>query len=1536
MMRSIAASQLSTEDASSWTWDVAVEHEGEVRQNDDGPFGYVATEKWNEEFFSINTLLSPGRYFLCAALESLGDHESTQTEDESDEIRETQSSRRLIPVAYFDVWGWFPSHYTEADERVTSIAYTLRGWFPVTQPVAQFVDGAALPHPLAMPSGDGATVDSLSLRWNVSGNVTTDRSAYTQQNVTARLFACQAAVDGSPPLLQLSVAIDTESAVDSTRARQNPSLGCVTAFQSSLIVQLPPNSEYVVVDDGAQMHGPGDPIAVPSIEAKGAVDAARLDGINATLRIVPLDSFSRTQRLFYVDDLAVAGDNRSTWGIDIALIRVASHTSSVLEYVPLQGCTVPGSPLGPTPCSFGSAQEEQVTHVVCELTVRQLAGLLAPSVAPAEHRGVQFHCLPTGPPYLPIIVEHTPVHDVELRHHRDAELEKPSALGFISARRHGTQSSTVCFEQLQAPEACHALLSVLSLPQHHRLTDTRVLAAGAVAQLTTIYFSEALTLRSRGGIGAPLATAVLAGNVRPRLPGRVRHAELLLSYIIESRSSSVADKVRGYLMSASSADVLRTFALSTDDRSATSPSWNAWCSGTGAQLGNRWHARLMIDERSGDADPSAFDGVRSWDVTGTPAIIPAPVLQDVSRCSHKDLSHCVQLFAVFCRPHHSDEVDSHGGDVLMVPVLLLKSFDVSPMSISVRMECPHSSVRWMLGGQSCVNILPKVKLVRQPLRNGFPGTTSTVAADEIGAYYCREPSKAIASNGGHDDAPITRPRRKNGEVLMEVMDAWATANLISGSSGSNASLANDEVPLRPPPTLYRSLDGGTPTLFLRADRPQVEAAASSSGAKQSSQRGEPLRYGPFALCASVDVTAAFETGREHPATPLDDHLIEDVFVGFAVFVPPPMLQAVAVPPPSPLGIDALSESWWAFVATNLDAVHAALTSIPGGARSPSTSAQGGPHDTAVTQSLVATQWLRYPLRLVPFSRSISGRDYMRKHKPHRNCFATLSSVSSEHQAPGTGVRHAMPLAAHDAKAIASAARDMYRTSRMDGSAVWLLRARGAFYGDFAVCASIDGVDEFVGLLNVPGPWYTAPALPAPVLASLSSQSPANRQTFSVTAGSPIRLAFSVVAHSGAENLRSGLQLLRREEMRWAAMIGTEEPQVDGSQVVEENLVIDTPLHYEEVTRPSVSQDIDRVVTAVLTAMVPGVYLVCFAKGLAWDNTSKLASGQQRSPEGLALSAAVRRSLESSAAWIRQFDKDDLPPNCAEHDDRHSNHSWWNPLGALHQSVGMAPVLGINRTASVRLPTLTDVNVWTILQVRTPTIDPKKWIHLEMNGPRVVMTIASSAVRVVATRLTLMVGWATACVESEYSATIRSSKGSSDQAGGEDFGLDSLGHRPGVALARTVTSPVDGSVVVSFLLTPKNLCGKRSVQLLAGWRRVARAVRTPHRNRFVAHDALDDSNVDAHRVVWRTVAAAVELPGHMVDVIYQRTTSSDEGANAAQPEAPTSDGIQRQNRDIGTPHEAHLDGLQSQQHDSSPSIGLDASPPALDLDGIEDL
>ncbi|CUG94454.1 Hypothetical protein, putative [Bodo saltans] len=205
-----------------------------------------------------------------------------------------------------------------------------------------------------------------------------------------------------------------------------------------------------------------------------------------------------------------------------------------------------------------------------------------------------------------------------------------------------------------------------------------------------------------------------------------------------------------------------------------------------------------------------------------------------------------------------------------------------------------------------------------------------------------------------------------------------------------------------------------------------------------------------------------------------------------MFVPPPMLQAVAVPPPTALGMDALSESWWAFVPTNLDVVSAALSSIPGGGARLHTSSGGSGSSSAHAASMLAsTQWLRYPLRLVPFPRSISGRDYMRRHKPHKYCYAPPSAASSPHQAPQGSVRHAMPLSAHDATAITSAAKDMYRTSHMDGAAVWLLRARGAFYGDHAVCACIDGVEEFVGLLNVPGPWYTTPALPMPTLASSS-------------------------------------------------------------------------------------------------------------------------------------------------------------------------------------------------------------------------------------------------------------------------------------------------------------------------------------------------------------------------------------------------------------------------------------------------------------------
>ncbi|CUG94455.1 Hypothetical protein, putative [Bodo saltans] len=403
------------------------------------------------------------------------------------------------------------------------------------------------------------------------------------------------------------------------------------------------------------------------------------------------------------------------------------------------------------------------------------------------------------------------------------------------------------------------------------------------------------------------------------------------------------------------------------------------------------------------------------------------------------------------------------------------------------------------------------------------------------------------------------------------------------------------------------------------------------------------------------------------------------------------------------------------------------------------------------------------------------------------------------------------------------------------------------------------------------------------------------------------------------------------------MIGTVEPQEDASQTAEDNLVIETPLHYEEVTRPSVSQEVDRVVTAVLTPMVPGVYLVCFAKGLAWDNTSKLASGQQRSPEGLALSAAVRRTLETSSSWIRQFDHDDQAQSAAEQQTSPSSSSPWTALGALHQSVGITPVLGVNRTASVRLPTLSDVNVWTILRVRTPTIiDTKRLIQLHMNGPRVVMTLSSAAVKRVASRSSVIVGWATACVESEYSTSIhkndvghRVREGLVDSEEFDESMKDSLGHRPGVALARTISTLTDNSVTISFLLSAKNLCGKRSVQLLAGWRRVARAVRTPHRNRFVAHNpqhALDDSDVDAHRVVWRTIAVAVELPDQILDVMYRDSANSGSATASALLDATSRNEYMHASVGRGDP-----------QSDDPPPVGLDASPVALDLDdGLDDL
>ncbi|CUG94453.1 membrane-associated protein, putative [Bodo saltans] len=1034
---SMATSQLTMEGVASWAWDVPIEnvHKGTFQGYHEQLSGAGTPSKGfvenhgndvgGVEFANIGSMLSPGRYFICAALEELV--EATVDMGQGDRH---PTSRRLAPIAYFDVWGWLNSHHFFVKEEVASTTYTLRGWFPASSQSSFVVriDGS-VPTAHSVLCDDGV-VDALSLSWRAVGSPSSGSSTHQDSMMMSKdaqqqryVLSAQLRSTNGDVVVSEGTAASTSRHLSvevgpllATHEQYYPSVGADVLLESRLLVNLPPNAEYVAQNANTEQHSDDTTVKSPAV-------TSTTEGINATLRIIPVTKRSlSTRRLFLTDDIFVNGNTHSTWGVEISLQGASVVSPS--EFIPLDGCTIPGSPLGPTPCFAPSRDDGELNniHIVCELTVRQLASLLIDNRNNMDPRfaDVQFHCLPSGPPYHPITVSSTGscIHDVVLVNQKNVSLDdaSPEALAFVDVQQSGEVVSTLCFEQLQSGGGtCSALLSPLTnLSQAHRLSLSKVLGSRSVVEHSTVYMPARVTLRSgsANGVGN-MALAMLAGNVRPRLPARVRHAELLLSYTLVDAVSRDVTGISGYVVAAAATDVVNTFTKRSSatgaDTSFMSPQWSTWCSE--ASQAAAWRAPLIIEPTSaavGGAD-------NSWYVTGTPGMIPPTVLQNVSRCQKQrdDSSQCDQLFSVFCLPHH--HAAGGGGTVLIVPVLLMSSFDVSPVSTSIRMECPL--VVGEGGGKgysSCVDMLPRVTLVRQPLRSGFRGASYTLTADEIGEYYCREPPLLSKDANGdhHGNQPRRKPAGVNGVVTvpMEVTDAWTTAATMLGS---NASLqhapSSGEVQVRPHPSSYRKEDGGVPTLFLRANRPLVESALppSSPAQKSSSRSGGPQRYGPFAICASIDITAALAANQRstRQATTSPDQqraidtayqTVEVVFVGFAMFVPPPMLQAVAVPPPTALGMDALSESWWAFVPTNLDVVSAALSSIPGGGARLHTSSGGSGSSSAHAASMLAsTQWLRYPLRLVPFPRSISGRDYMRRHKPDQQGKLLLHQISNE-------------------------------------------------------------------------------------------------------------------------------------------------------------------------------------------------------------------------------------------------------------------------------------------------------------------------------------------------------------------------------------------------------------------------------------------------------------------------------------------------------------------------------------------------------------
>lgn len=1598
LMSSINAAQLEREGADMWSWDIPMvgteETTGSVENhgNDRGM-----------EFSSIS--MNPGRYFLCAGVESVGG-----------DVAEV--ARRLVPVAYFDVFGWWAEHNMPENADLAP----LHGWFPSILWGSQ-------------RNEEGNQLGAASLIWKQEGLV--DRSTYTDEDIVfpvesmdsrsnsllgGRRVTLMHAIglpsesigDACVPVaiqVATSLIMDDTDEVESARqgedmayrapttmvvhvslkdgAMRQPKkdalgMGVVSlqTFESSScaltkMARGPTTLSIDDHDDGSQDPQTHDP-SWSHADAASTVELPGDEG-NVSLRIVPLPSVTTPTDVLSESEV---DSSSSSWGLETS-IRLHGAT----EALQLQGCAIHDNS-GQIPCTIPHHDgARDASPVVCPLTRAMLWVLLfpfsVPNAASTDRWGrrtlVDFtlHCLPRGPPFHPIVVNprSAVLHDVAVScEGRSAALvlvdasswfpdivvvrylvsASPSEVFFLKTSGQETQE-----EQKGSRGIMEALPSRLeastTLPSGHSIHQVNVLdgwrrsrppacggsspacgssslhikrrdgeniqwcnvSLGATTRHTTAEGDRGgqwgallpeLQLHTEGDDARASTTVLLAGNVRQRLPPRSAHAELLRSYLIRSPVMPDEDEatppptLRAHLVATRPSDAVRRMShVVNNDANKCLPAnsaesdrpvlyaWDVWC---GPDRHEDWAAPLVVTPReqaSNDNDNSNFSTdqrMLSWHVVGTPAIIPADVVRNVSTTATESMRRdeddgMLRLFAVFCmRRDDPATADRRRGQLLVVPVVLLNSFHVSPTTASLQTVCPlvgaqrqeaHFKLSSAPPPPSCLDMFPKAKLVRQPTRPGFQGGTATLPGDIIGSYYCDE----------NDSAGPSKRAAAAHHVPLDITDGVALANYTL-LFGDDAGLLR--------PTLSAHPDRA---LLFRANRPQLfEAAAGGSGTATGIAH---RRLGPFATCVTVNVTAWWLRSGGAAYQGRDEELYT-VFVGFANFVAPPMVQAVAVPPPSALTVDALSESWWAFVVTNLDALQQSLSAIP--------SSQATPVNDSV--AALRAQWARLPLRLVPFPRSISSRDYMRRYKPHRLCVPTVSSGNG---APPI-LRHAMPLAPADAADVANAARDMYRTTRIDGSVVWLLRVRGSFYGEHAVCANMDGVDEFVGVLSVPGPWYVSLSLPSPQVVRMRSPAPQHQQIVEVIAGSVVKLAFSVVAHSGAEFLRSSLQLLRLEDDRWAAMIGAEEPHPDVHRT-EGNLDIGSPLQYEEITRPSVSQDVDRVVTAVLTPTVPGDYLVCFAKGLAWDNTSKLASGQQRSPQGIALSTVVRSIMARSIRWSRRFDLEDrLSAEGRDHSLASDAHFYSVPLSPIQHSVGLAPILGLNRTATVRLPTLSDLSTWTIVTVRPPKIEtPHRHIAVEMEGSRLVMHLLSSDV--VMRLASHVVGWATACVESPFSTTITEAYPAShhppQHSDGDDAHpqVDTLGHHKGVSVARSAVFLKDGGVRLSFILAGRNLCGRRSLQLLAGWRRVSRAVRTQHRNRHVQQtdpNVSDDSVVDAHRVVWRSVVSSLALPATVLDKVHQHRDAAEkynEPTTAHSEEEPTSD---------DTPEEANVDAL----------------------------
>lgn len=1443
-VRSEESTVLWAQQQEAWRWlatDVRVDTEH------DSATGQMSLVEAFDAAGHISVNIPPGRYVLCALLES-------RDLDSPEGV--VWSQRRMVPVAHFDVLGLLSM--TETSEDPTHDFACVR--FVVIDASRRTQEKEQVKAVVAAPVQVLCTVElfgwfPLSSYSQVEVVTSSPRSGEVRQETfdvsrSGIIGPFQVAAELMYPAETIQTHILLSLSADVVEPQRRSAAPAVVAFRSGY-----DSATQHSRSQAHRHHEVGITIKVPFPQATTellsleATDASRSTSTWHELRVSDVylvyGSADSAPELVDVRCSELGAENCD------ATARAAQVVSIITIETLLPGGTQPFCQLKESSsraaaeeaCEVACSGEPLVCTTTCpgSLSLAQLVELLSSSVAPNG----TAHSPPQAASTRPLFELSCRLLNqrfVAVFHRRDVRLVLAASVGLVAFHQRrpsrvddfgdyahitffhpASVAMTGCFMRLDKQDLYIPLSSTAPQNQlpHAKLATSRVQddptgvsdgfashyvallwhampvgermrgLHGAEALERTMYVTERLLgsgmARASNALAVPLAPKSVSVEVLHQ-SGDV--AEVLVAGATRSgvargellHAYSVRATLIGHHREVSSQLFLSAYAWRSREGVAASWEASSWCSGVRGGLSNP-----LLAIRSSDAG-------NVWTVDSTPASLDGPT---------EEMGVAVAALCTFVTVDNNNKMLA---DVLLLPIVWAPAAQVSRIGGLVQLPCIYG---W------CEPPSTKTS-------GSCSGASSNSLPQSVWMFL-------ITASGG--------------DILKDTAGASVFSSLCHTLAGTKWALVLE-------PVNRSSQHHAT----FRAARTEFEDLGK--------HKDRPSRFGPFGVCfdAAEYVTAHLE--RIHHAARSVARWVDSgspesdaplcvsssatsarasrlpTYLGTGSFVVSPSFQAAALPTPDPPSMAMLSENWWALFATNLNLIAKLLITNSTSRRSPA-------HAAVLSESSAVSHLgavlARKPITVVPIPFSVTVREYMTKKKPHRYCGGTVNDMRVE----------ALALTGSDAEIVADAARQMYMSEHLRPP-VWVLRARGAFYGMHALCARTDAeapdVLQYVGVLSVPGPMYTSTTVASPVAylyhprhAKASSWSYLPRaQVLSVRTGQPFAVSFSVVDQSTAEFLRSSLQFIRVEGGEWGALMGADKPRSDGSASTASSVDIRTPLHYEEVTRAAAPSAIDRVVTGVCTLWTPGIYLVGFAKGLAWDETQRAAASLRSREQELAFRLRSAGSRMADLSW-------------------NGSDDGATPL--LWHSAGVAAVLGVNKThLAHKAPSAKDLSSLTFVEVRAPDLVANN-IQFAIEGDRVHLYLRHYSPEV--SRVAM---WGVACVSAFDALT-----GSTFMA--ESEADDTIRQVSGSAMvrAKTIVHESSDTLRLSFELRQHHLCGKSKLAVIGGWRRVWRGVRSRRQQVGVTSDA---DSLDRVRMVWRVLVRELEVPRSVLDRIV--LLSSDGG------------------------------------------------------------